>query len=169
MDNVACAGGEIKLVNCPSNGFGSHDCSHSEDAGVDCQGTSSLYSGNRRMEFFDDLMLTEVMTDLSANNVSPSQECAIRYLEHVIEDDVYAEFTCRFNDLPQSEDCGDILSLMEASVNYQELDHQADALDMLQDFMEFSMPDEWFRFQAYWTGEEDCLVSLSSLDYEALN
>jgi hypothetical protein len=106
---------------------------------------------------------------LSANNVSPSQDCAIQYLEQAIEDDVYAEFTCRFNDLPQFEDCGDILSLMEASVNYQELDHQADALDMLQDFMEFSMPDEWFRFQAYWTGEEDCLVSLSSLDYEALN
>jgi hypothetical protein len=164
MDNVACAGGEIKLVNCPSNGFGSHDCGHSEDAGVDCQGTSSLSSGNRRMEFFDDLMLTEVMTDLSANNVSPSQECAIRYLEHVIEDDVYAEFTCHFNDLPQSEDCGGNVSLFAASATYQELDHQADALDMLQDFMESSKPDEWAQFRAYWMDEFECSTTLLASD-----
>jgi len=128
-----------------------------------------MNAGNRRMESLFDVMLTQVMTDLSDNKLSSSQDCAIRYLEQAIEDDVYAEFTCRFNDLPQSEDCGDILSLMEASVHYQELDHQADALDMLQDFMESSKPDEWFHFQAYWTGEEDCLVSLSSVNYEAWN
>lgn len=36
MDNVNCAGTETKLVDCPFNGFGNHNCSHSEDAGVTC-------------------------------------------------------------------------------------------------------------------------------------
>ena len=38
MDNVACAGGEATLASCPFNGFGSHNCVHSEDAGAYCSG-----------------------------------------------------------------------------------------------------------------------------------
>ena len=38
LDQVACAGNETRLVDCPSNPFGIHDCSHSEDAGVTCRG-----------------------------------------------------------------------------------------------------------------------------------
>ena len=38
LDQVACTGTETRLVNCPSNPLGVHDCSHSEDAGVTCQG-----------------------------------------------------------------------------------------------------------------------------------
>lgn len=36
MDNVACAGTESRLIDCP---FDRHtaDCVHSEDAGVRCQ------------------------------------------------------------------------------------------------------------------------------------
>ena len=37
LDQVACTGTETRLVNCPSNPLGVHDCSHSEDAGVTCQ------------------------------------------------------------------------------------------------------------------------------------
>ena len=33
-----CTGNETRLVDCPSNPLGVHDCSHSEDAGVTCQG-----------------------------------------------------------------------------------------------------------------------------------
>ena len=36
LDNVNCAGTELQLVDCPDNGFGIHNCAHSEDAGVTC-------------------------------------------------------------------------------------------------------------------------------------
>ncbi|KAG8509575.1 Macrophage receptor MARCO [Galemys pyrenaicus] len=36
LDNVACAGSELSLWNCGKNSWGSHNCGHGEDAGVDC-------------------------------------------------------------------------------------------------------------------------------------
>ena len=38
LDQLRCTGNETRLMNCPSNPLGIHDCSHYEDAGVTCQG-----------------------------------------------------------------------------------------------------------------------------------
>ena len=37
LDNVNCRGTESRLIDCPRNALGSHNCVHSEDAGVTCQ------------------------------------------------------------------------------------------------------------------------------------
>ncbi|EDO38175.1 predicted protein, partial [Nematostella vectensis] len=36
LDNLRCVGNETKLKDCPSNGWGSHNCNHREDAAVAC-------------------------------------------------------------------------------------------------------------------------------------
>ena len=36
LDNLQCTGTESRLVDCPNNGLGIHNCVHSEDAGVRC-------------------------------------------------------------------------------------------------------------------------------------
>uniref|UniRef100_A0A3P9DNQ9 Soluble scavenger receptor cysteine-rich domain-containing protein SSC5D n=1 Tax=Maylandia zebra TaxID=106582 RepID=A0A3P9DNQ9_9CICH len=38
LDNVTCSGSETQLSECHHSGFGSHNCSHHEDAGVICEG-----------------------------------------------------------------------------------------------------------------------------------
>ena len=42
LDDVRCSGNETRLVDCTARALGSHDCSHSEDAGVICT-TSELF------------------------------------------------------------------------------------------------------------------------------
>ena len=40
LDEVGCLGSESRLIDCPANPLGQHDCDHSEDAGLRCTGTT---------------------------------------------------------------------------------------------------------------------------------
>ena len=40
LDDVACRGSEMNLLDCPGRPIGQQNCAHSEDASVDCLGRS---------------------------------------------------------------------------------------------------------------------------------
>ena len=44
LDNVNCFGTEITIGDCSHNGWGVEDCSHIEDAGVECSGNLNFSS-----------------------------------------------------------------------------------------------------------------------------
>ena len=38
LDELQCTGNETRLIDCPSNEVGAHNCAHFEDIGVSCAG-----------------------------------------------------------------------------------------------------------------------------------
>ena len=48
LDDVMCTGSELRLLNCISSPLGTHDCDHTEDAGVICQPASSRKPESRQ-------------------------------------------------------------------------------------------------------------------------
>nr|XP_055037249.1 deleted in malignant brain tumors 1 protein-like [Misgurnus anguillicaudatus] len=48
LDDVACSGSESSIKQCNHNALGSHNCGHSEDAGVMCSGDVRLVNGGNR-------------------------------------------------------------------------------------------------------------------------
>ena len=46
LDNLGCYGYESRLLDCTRPTIGIHDCDHSADAGVKCQGREAMHGTN---------------------------------------------------------------------------------------------------------------------------
>ena len=57
LDDVACTGSELTLLECPTDPIGSHNCGHYEDAGVHCPCTykKATHTRDLKISYLDSL------------------------------------------------------------------------------------------------------------------
>ena len=49
LDNVACSGEELRLLDCGNNGIAYENCDHDQDAGVKCPGLNCCNIHNHKV------------------------------------------------------------------------------------------------------------------------
>lgn len=49
LDNMICRGSESGIDMCSHNGWGIHNCGHSEDVGIRCYGSKQQRNGKRQL------------------------------------------------------------------------------------------------------------------------
>jgi len=69
LDDVNCNGTETAIGNCPHNGWGSHNCDHSEDVSITCDNTTTT-SGN-------DKVVSQVITSSQVESIWPYSAWAL--------------------------------------------------------------------------------------------
>jgi hypothetical protein len=83
----------------------------------------------------------------------PIQDCAVGYLEAMVDPSVYQTFVCEYLDEPG---CTDELDLVTASQQYASVQHQDDALDKLQTQIQSTNAQTWNQFVSYWRMNSAC-------------
>ena len=66
LDDVRCRGTEARLIDCPASSLGTHNCGHSEDAGVRCTGVLECIPGAIRLQGSD---ATQGRVEICNNNI----------------------------------------------------------------------------------------------------
>ncbi|KAF5895098.1 scavenger receptor cysteine-rich type 1 protein M130-like, partial [Clarias magur] len=104
MANVRCSGNETDITQCTHNGFGNHNCNHSEDAGVICLASLAPYIA---------IAVTSVVLFIAVLVIICIVKIKKRWTFHVAKK-TEIEFTSNTYENPQCE------------INEEEIDEEAD-------------------------------------------
>jgi hypothetical protein len=84
LDHVECSGSESKLINCNHRGYGVHNCSHSEDVGIRCQGIQvRLIGGSTSSEGHVEVYYSEQWLSVCGTSFSYQSEEAATICSHL--------------------------------------------------------------------------------------